>query len=186
MNKGETFITCDLSNANLDLGDDNQILDYGCTFATEGSFSYQEVDTGLITFSNAGDSFNRRPLKSTIIKSLEDNSKWCYALHFSGLFTSEPQNNQYWGLGDNPKVITGEQFKILSGEILQLNAEDNDIYIVNPLCHSEENTLSYKTSNQEEFKDLKFGKFLKIKRGESFLIKSTVDTFIPKISLDVI
>lgn len=184
MNKGEKFTTCDLSNTGLNLGDDNQILDYGCTFLTQGSASYQEVGTELITTVYPGDSFNRRPLKAVMITALEDDTRWCYALHINSLFTTDEARGLDWDCPNAPKVITGEQIKIGAGETIEIIDNDRDIYIVNPLFGFDENTITYKSENDEEFDDLKIGKYLKIGRDKTFTIKSVVDTYIPRIYLD--
>lgn len=183
MNKGEKFTTCDLSNTSIPLGEDNQILDYGCTFLTQGSGLYQEVGSETIITGHAGDSFNRRPLKAVTITSLEDDSRWCYALHVNSLFTTDEVRGLNMDFQNTPKVITGEQFKIKAGETVEIIDNDNDFYIVNPLYGFEENTISYKTDN-DEFDDLKVGKYFKIGKGKTFTVKSTVETYIPKIYLD--
>ena len=180
MNKGEIFITCDLSNTGLELGEDNQIEDYGCTFVTEGSFTFQEIGTDTITTVYAGDSFNRRPSKAVLITALEDNTNWCYSLHYDSLFTSNQSQEIDWECLNSPKIINGEQIKITVGERIELVDNDKDIYIANPIYKSELNTISYKNSSQENFTSLNFGKYLKIKKGEVFNIQSTVDTYIPK------
>ncbi len=154
MNKGESFITCDLSKTGLKLGDDNQILDLGCTFPTSGSYSFEEVDSGIITNVCAGESFNRRPMKAVRITALEDNCKWCYALHFTGLFTSNESENQDWDCPMRPKVLHGEQIKISAEETIDLIDNDKNIWIVNPIYESDSNTISYKTSDDSDFKSL--------------------------------
>lgn len=184
MNKGERFTTCDLSNTGLSLGEDNQILDYGCTFLTQGSASYQEIESEVITIVHPGDSFNRRPLRAVMITALEDDTRWCYALHINSLFTTDEVRGLNWDCPNAPKVITGEQIKIGAGETLEVIDDDKDFYIVNPLYGFEENTITYKTSDNEEFDDLKVGKYFKVGRGKTFIIKSKIDTYIPKIYLD--
>lgn len=184
MNKGERFTTCDLSKTGLVLGEDNQILDYGCTFLTQGSASYQEVESEIITTVYPGDSFNRRPLKAVMITALEDDTRWCYALHVNSLFTTDEVRELDWDCPNAPKVLTGEQIKIGAEETIEITANDKDIYIVNPLYGFEENTISYKTSSDDDFDDLKVGKYFKIGKGKTFIVKSKVDTYIPKIYLD--
>lgn len=181
MNKGETFVTCDLSKSGMKLGDDNQIEDYGCIFATQGSGTFQEVGTDIITTVYTGDVLNRRPLKAVIITALEDNSKWCYSLHFNSLFTSNESQNLDWDCPNAPKILTGEHIKIEAGQTISVIDNDKDIYIANPIYNSEQDTISHKGSDKNDFTSLNFGKYLKIKRGESFEIKSTIDTYIPKI-----
>lgn len=184
MNKGESFTTCDLSNTGLKLGNDDQILDLGCTFAIQGLGTYHELDTGIIKTAYPGEVFNRRPLKAVTITALEDNSIWCYSLHFTGLFTT----NQTLGLNCEcpvpPRVLTGEQTKISVNETIELSDSNRDIYIANPLYSSEENTIEYKISDDTEFISLNFGKYLKIKKGEICKIRSKVDTYIPKVHID--
>jgi len=184
MNKGERFTTCDLSNTGLTLGEDNQILDYGCTFLIQGSASYQEVGTEVITTVYPGDSVNRRPLKAIMITALEDDTRWCYALHFNSLFTDNASLGLSWDCPNGPKVITGEQIKIEAGETLKIVDKNRDFYIANPLYGLEENIITYKSPNDEEFNDFKIGRYLKVEKGETFNFKSTIDTYIPKIYLD--
>jgi hypothetical protein len=179
MNKGEVFTTCDLSF--LPVENDNQIEDYGCTFVTSGSFTYQETESDIITNVYAGDSFNRRPSKSVIIRALEDNSNWCYSLHFDSIFTTNENEGIDWESSKNPKVINGEQIKISKNESITLFDFDKDIYILNPIYNSVANTISYKSSRENIFSSLDFGKYLKIDKGETFIVQSTVDTYIPKI-----
>jgi hypothetical protein len=181
MNKGETFITCDLSKTSLQLGSDNQIEDYGCTFVTTGSYTIQEIGTDTITTIHAGDSLNRRPLKSILITALEDNSKWCYSLHVNSLFTTNESEGVEWECPSSAKTLNGEQIKISAGETIQLLDKTKDIYIANPICDSELNTITYKSSSENNFTNLNFGKYLKIKKGEVFNIQSTIDTYIPKL-----
>jgi hypothetical protein len=142
MNKGEIFITCDLSKTSLELGEDNQIEDYGCTFVAEGSFTFQEIGTDTITTVYAGDCFNRRPQKAVLITAIEDNTHWCYSLHVN---------------------------------------QNKDLYLANPIYKSELNTITYKSPTQENFTNLNFGKYLRIKKGEVFEIQSVIDTYIPKL-----
>ena len=184
MNKGESFTTCDLSNTGLKLGDDNQILDLGCTFATQGSGTYHELDSGTIKTVYPGEVFNRRPLKAVTITALEDNSIWCYSLHFTGLFTTDEARGLNSECPIPPKVLTGEQTKISANETIELSDLDRNIYIANPLYGSEENTISYKTLDDADFISLNCGKYLKIKKGETCKIKSKVDTYIPKVYID--
>ena len=181
MNRGEVFVTCDLSNTNISLGDDNQIEDYGCTFVTTGSFTYQETGSDIITTAYAGDSINRRPNKSIIIRALEDNTTWCYSLHFNSIFTTDESEGITREFLKTPRVLMGEQIKISSGETLTLVDTDKDIYITNPLYGSEPNTISYRSFEEDNYSDLGFGKYLKIKKGEIFNIQSTIDTYIPKV-----
>jgi hypothetical protein len=181
MNKGEVFVTCDLSNTNISLGDDNQIEDYGCTFVTTGSFTYQETGSDIITTAYAGDSINRRPNKSIIIRALEDNTTWCYSLHFNSIFTTDESEGITREFLKTPRVLMGEQIKISSGETLTLVDTDKDIYITNPLYGSEQNTISYRSFEEDNYSDLGFGKYLKIKKGEIFNIQATIDTYIPKV-----
>ena len=181
MNKGQVFVTCDLSNTNISLGDDNQIEDYGCTFVTSGSFTYQELETNLITTVYAGDVLNRRPQKSIIIKALEDNSSWCYSLHFDSLFTTNEDEGLNWDCLNSAKVINGEQIKISAGETITIVDNDKDIYIANPIYGSEPDTISHKSLEKDSFTSLNFGKYLKIRQGIPFELQSTIDTYIPKI-----
>lgn len=181
MNKGETFITCDLSKTKLELGKDNQIEDYGCTFATTGSYTIQEMGTDTITTIYAGDSLNRRPLKSILITALEDNSKWCYSLHFNSLFTTNETEGIEWECPSSAKTLNGEQIKISAGETIEVVDNDKDLYLANPIYNSEVNTITYKNTSQNNFTSLNFGKYLKIKKGEVFNIQSTIDTYIPKL-----
>ena len=181
MNKGEIFITCDLSKTKLELGEDNQIEDYGCTFATTGSYAIQEIGTDTITTIRAGDSLNRRPSKSILITALEDNSKWCYSLHVNSLFTTNESEGTEWECPNNARTLYGEQIKISAGETIELLDNDKDIYIVNPLYESKLNTITYKSPSQENFTNLNYGKYLRIKKGEVFNIQSTIDTYIPKL-----
>jgi len=181
MNKGQVFVTCDLSNTNISLGDDNQIEDYGCTFVTSGSFTYQELETNLITTVYAGDVLNRRPQKSIIIKALEDNSSWCYSLHFDSLFTTNEDEGLNWDCLNSAKVINGEQIKISAGETITIVDNDKDIYITNPIYDSEPDTISHKSLEKDSFTSLNFGKYLKIRQGIPFELQSTIDTYIPKI-----
>lgn len=181
MNKGEIFITCDLSKTTLALGKDNQIEDYGCTFATEGSFTFQEVGTGIISTVYAGDSFNRRPQKAVIITALEDNSKWCYSLHFNSLFTTNESEGVEWECPSSAKTLNGEQIKISAGETIEVVDNNKDLYLANPIYKSELNTITYKSPTQESFTNLNYGKYLRIKKGEVFNIQSTIDTYIPKL-----
>ena len=181
MNKGEIFITCDLSKTSLELGSDNQIEDYGCTFATKGSFTFQEIGTDIITTVYAGDSFNRRPQKAVLITALEDNSKWCYSLHVNSLFTTNESEGIEWECPNTARTLNGEQIKISAGETIELLDNSKDIYIANPICDSELNTITYKSSSQDDFTNLNFGKYLRIKKGEVFNIHSNIDTYIPKL-----
>ena len=181
MNKGETFFTCDLSNTSLKLGEDNQIEDYGCTFVTQGSFTYREMGTDINTTVHAGDSFNRRPLKSILITALEDNTNWCYSLHYNSLFTSNESLGLHWETANSPKILEGEQIKVSANEVITFIDEDKVNYIVNPICDDEIQAISYKTSDSETFTNLKYGKYLKIEKGKSYDIKSNADTYIPKI-----
>jgi hypothetical protein len=179
MNKGEIFITCDLLN--IPLGDDNQIEDYGCTFVTSGSFTYQEMDSDTLITAFAGDSLNRRPQKSILIRALEDNTNWCFAVHSDTLFTIDKNKGTGWECSKTPIVLNGEQIKIMAGETITVVDLDKDIYIANPICESEPNTISYKSSEEENFTSLDFGKYLKIAQGKTFNIQSTLDTYLPKI-----
>jgi hypothetical protein len=179
MNAGEVFATCDLSV--IPIEDDNQIEDYGCTFVTSGSLTYQEIKTDVITTVYAGDVLNRRPQKSIIIKALEDNSNWCYSLHFDSIFTTNKDEGINWQSSTTPKVINGEQIKISAGEIITIVDQDKNIYIANPIYDSEPNTISYKNSEEEIFTSLDFGKYLKIEQGKTFNIQSTLDTYLPKV-----
>lgn len=181
MNKGEIFITCDLSKTSLRLGEDNQIEDYGCTFATTGSYTIQEIGTDTITTIHAGDSLNRRPQKAVLITALEDNSKWCYSLHVNSLFTTNESEGTEWECPSTARTLYGEQIKISAGEAIELFDNDKDIYIVNPLYESKLNTITYKSSSQENFTNLNYGKYLRIKKGDVFNIQSTIDTYIPKL-----
>jgi hypothetical protein len=181
MNKGEVFTTCDLSNTNILLGDDNQIEDYGCTFVTSGSFTYQEIESDIVITAFAGDVYNRRPNKSVIIRALEDNTTWCYSLHFNSLFTTNEDEGINWQSLTTPEVLTGEQIKISTGEIITLIDVDKDIYITNPIYNSEPNTISYRNFGEDNYNSLGFGKYFKIKKGEIFNIQSTIDTYIPKV-----
>lgn len=179
MNAGEIFTTCDLSV--IPIEDDNQIEDYGCTFVTSGSFTYQEMGTDVITTVYAGDVLNRRPQKSIIIKALEDNSNWCYSLHFDSLFTTNEDEGINWESLTTPRVINGEQIKISAGETITIVDDDKDIYIANPIYDSEPNTISHKSLEKDSFTSLNFGKYLKIGQGKPFELQSTIDTYIPKI-----
>jgi len=179
MNAGEVFTTCDLSV--IPIEDDNQIEDYGCTFVTSGSFTYQEMGTDVITTVYAGDVLNRRPQKSIIIKALEDNSNWCYSLHFDSLFTTNEDEGINWESLTTPRVINGEQIKISAGETITIVDDDKDIYIANPIYDSEPNTISHKSLEKDSFTSLNFGKYLKIGQGKPFELQSTIDTYIPKI-----
>lgn len=181
MNKGETFITCDLSKTGLELGEDNQILDYGCTFATTGSYTFQEIGSEVSTTVYAGDAFNRRPLRSVLITALEDNSRWCYALHVDSLFTSNEALGLDWDCPNGPKIMDGDQIKISADEIVTFVDEDKTNYIANPIYDPEIQAISYKTSDSETFSNLKYGKYLKLEKGKSYDIKSSIDTYIPKI-----
>lgn len=184
MNKGESFTTCDLSSTGLKLGDDDQILDLGCTFVIRGLGTYHELDTGIIKTAYPGEVFNRRPLKAITITALEDNSIWCYSLHFTGLFTTDETRGLNCDCPVPPKVLTGEQTKISINEIAEISDSNRDIYIANPLYGSEENTIEYKNSEDMEFVNLTIGKYLKIKKGEVCKIRSRVDTYIPKVYID--
>jgi hypothetical protein len=179
MNAGEVFTTCDLSVIAIE--DDNQIEDYGCTFVTSGSFTYQEMGTDVITTVYAGDVLNRRPQKSIIIKALEDNSNWCYSLHFDSIFTTSESEGIFRECLTTPKVLNGEQIKISAGELITIVDNDKDIYIANPIYNSEPNTISYKSLEEDNFTSLNFGKYLKIKQGKIFNIQSTLDIYIPKV-----
>ena len=179
MNAGEVFTTCDLSV--IPIEDDNQIEDYGCTFVTSGSFTYQEMGSDTIITAYAGDSINRRPNKSVIIKALEDNTNWCYSLHFDSIFTTNEDEGINWQSLTTPRVITGEQIKISAGETITLIDDDKDIWIANPIYDSEPNTISHKNIEDESFTSLNFGKYLKIGQGNSFELQSTIDTYLPKI-----
>jgi hypothetical protein len=179
MNKGEVFTTCDLSFFPVE--NDNQIEDYGCTFVTSGSFSYQETESDIITTVYAGDVLNRRPQKSIIIRALEDNANWCYSLHFNSLFTSNESEGLNWDCLNVPKVLHGEQIKISAGETITVVDVDKDIYIANPIYNSEPNTISYKNSEEDSFTSFNFGKYLKIEQGKTFNIQSTLDTYLPKV-----
>jgi hypothetical protein len=179
MNAGEVFTTCDLSV--IPTEDDNQIEDYGCTFVTSGSFTYQELETNLITTVYAGDVLNRRPQKSIIIKALEDNSSWCYSLHFDSLFTTNEDEGIDWQSLTTPRVINGEQIKISAGETITIVDNDKDIYIANPIYGSEPDAISHKSLEKDSFTSLNFGKYLKIGQGKPFELQSTIDTYIPKI-----
>jgi len=181
MNKGEVFTTCDLSNTNISLGDDNKIEDYGCTFVTSGSAIYHELETDTITTAYAGDSYNRRPNKSVIIRALEDNTNWCYSLHFDSIFTTNEDEGINWQSLTTPRVINGEQIKISAGEIITIVDNDKDIYIANPIYGSEPDTISHKSLEKDSFTSLNFGKYLKIGQGNSFELQSMIDTYIPKI-----
>lgn len=181
MNKGETFFTCDLTKTGVELGDDDQIQDYGCTFAITGSYTYQEMGSETISTVNAGDAFNRRPLKAVLITALEDNSRWCYALHFDSLFTSNESSGLDWDTTTDSKTLEGESIKISAGETLTLLDNDKDIYIVNPIYDTEIKAISYKKSSDETFTNLIYGKYLKIGKGKSFDIQSSIDTYIPKV-----
>ena len=181
MNKGEVFTTCDLSNTNISLGDDNQIEDYGCTFVTSGSATYQEIGSDIITTAYAGDAYNRRTNKSVIIRALEDNTNWCYSLHFNSIFTTNEDEGINWQSLTTPRVINGEQIKISAGETITLIDEDKDIWIANPIYDSEPNTISHKSLEKDNFTSLNFGKYLKIGQGKPFELQSMIDTYIPKI-----
>lgn len=184
MNKGQSFTTCNLSKTGLKLGNDNQILDFGCTFPTTGSYTIQENDSEVVTTVYAGESVNRRPLTAITITALEDNCRWCYSLHVNSLFTSNAALELDWDCPNAPKVLHGEQLKISADEVLSLNDIDKDLYIVNPIYGSEENTISYKFSDDENFNSLNVGKYLKIEKDNVCEIKSTVDTYIPKVYFD--
>ena len=179
MNKGEVFTTCDLSFFPAE--SDKQIEDYGCTFLTSGSCTYQEVGSDIVTTAYAGDAYNRRPNKSVIIKALEDNTNWCYSLHFNSLFTSNESEGLNWDCLDSPKVLNGEQIKISTEETITLVDTDKDIWIANPIYNSEPNTISYRNSEDESFTSLDFGKYLKIKQGKTCYMQSTLDTYLPKV-----
>jgi hypothetical protein len=181
MNKGETFITCDLSKTSLELGEDNQIEDYGCTFLTQGSFNYQEIGTDTITTVYAGDCFNRRPQKAVLITAIEDNTHWCYSLHFNSLFTTNESEGVEWECPSSAKTLNGEQIKISAGETIEVVDKNKDLYLANPIYKSELNTITYKSPTQENFTNLNFGKYLRIKKGEVFEIQSVIDTYIPKL-----
>lgn len=181
MSKGETFITCDLSKTGIKLGDDNQIQDYGCTFATTGSYRYQEIGSETATTVYAGDSFNRRPLKSVLITALEDNSRWCYALHYDSLFTTDEARGLYWDCPNTPKVLQGEQIKIMAGETINFLDNDKDVWIANPIYDTELTAISYRSGDSETFTNLIYGKYLKIEKGKSIDIQSSIDTYIPKL-----
>jgi hypothetical protein len=181
MNKGETFITCDLSKTSLELGEDNQIEDYGCTFLTQGSFNYQEIGTDTITTVYAGDCFNRRPQKAVLITAIEDNTHWCYSLHVNSLFTTNESEGVEWECPSSAKTLNGEQIKISAGETIEVVDKNKDLYLANPIYKSELNTITYKSPTQENFTNLNFGKYLRIKKGEVFEIQSVIDTYIPKL-----
>jgi hypothetical protein len=182
MNNGEMFITCDSTGSGLKPGDDNKIEDYGCTFATTGNGTFQVIESEIITDWKPGDVFNRRPLKSTIIRSLEDNSRWCYVIHLDSVFQINPNNPSECWQCPNPKILIGEQIKVSADEIVTLSDDTQDIYIVNPICDDEIEPISYKLYDSETFTNLKYGKFLKIRKGKSYDIKSNMDIYIPKIS----
>ena len=181
MNKGETFITCDLSKTSLELGEDNQIEDYGCTFVAEGSFTFQEIGTDTITTVYAGDCFNRRPQKAVLITAIEDNTHWCYSLHVNSLFTTNESEGVEWECPSSAKTLNGEQIKISAGETIEVVDKNKDLYLANPIYKSELNTITYKSPTQENFTNLNFGKYLRIKKGEVFEIQSVIDTYIPKL-----
>lgn len=179
MNKGEIFITCDLSK--IPIGDDNQIEDYGCTFVTSGSLTYREIDSNASVIVSAGDCFNRRPQKAILITALEDNTKWCYSVHMDTLFTTNVDEGIDWVCFNTPITLNGEQIKISTGETINLVDNEKDIWITNPIYDSEPNTIAYKSSEDESFTSLNFGKYLKIGKGKSFDIQATIDTYIPKV-----
>lgn len=184
MNKGETFFICDLSQTNIaanGLDDNKQAEDFGCTFLTSGSGTIQEVGNELIITAYAGDISNRRGLKSVKITALEDNTRWCYALHYSSLFTSNQTLGLDWETANAPKILEGEQIKASADEVITFVDKDKDNYIVNPICDDELQPISYKTSDSETFTNLKYGKYLKIEKGKSYDIKSNIDIYIPKI-----
>ena len=181
MKKGEIFITCDLSKTGLELGEDNQIQDYGCTFATTGRYTFQEIGSETIKTVNAGDSFNRRPLRAVLITALEDDCKWCYALHFDSLFTTDEGRGLEWDCPNTPKVLEGDQIKIAAGEIISFIDNEKDVWITNPIYDTEIKALSYKSNSSEDFTNLSYGKYLKIGKGKTFQIKANVDTYIPKL-----
>jgi hypothetical protein len=139
------------------------------------------MGTDVITTVYAGDVLNRRPQKSIIIKALEDNSNWCYSLHFDSLFTTNDAEGINWESLTTPRVINGEQIKISAGETITIVDDDKDIYIANPIYDSEPNTISHKSLEKDSFTSLNFGKYLKIGQGKPFELQSTIDTYIPKI-----
>jgi hypothetical protein len=151
------------------------------TFATTGSYTIQEIGSETVTTIYAGDSLNRRPLKSILITALEDNSRWCYALHVDSLFTSNQDLGQDWDCPNTPKVMEGDQIKISADEVVTFVDEDKTNYIANPIYDPEVQAISYKTSDSETFTNLKYGKYLKLEKGKSYDIKSSIDTYIPKI-----
>lgn len=182
MNKGETFITCDLPK--IPKGDDDQIEDYGCTFITSGSFIYQEMGSDVIITAQPGDSINRRPQNSIIIRALEDNTNWCYSVHIDTLFTVNRDEGIDWECLKTPILLNGEQIKISAGETITVVDDDKDIYIANPIYNSESNTISYKSLEEESFISLNFGKYLKVKQGKTFKLQSTIDSYLPKVYWD--
>ena len=112
MNKGETFFICDLSQTNFELDNNKQTEDFGCTFVTSGSGLAQEIGNDIITHVYAGDVANRRCLKAAKLTALEDNTRWCYALHYSSLFTTNESLGLNWETANAPKILEGEQIKI--------------------------------------------------------------------------
>ena len=181
MNKGETFFICDLSQTNFELDNNKQTEDFGCTFVTSGSGLAQEIGNDIITHVYAGDVANRRCLKAAKLTALEDNTRWCYALHYSSLFTTNESLGLNWETANAPKILEGEQIKISTDEVITFVDNDKDNYIVNPICDDELQPISYKTSDSETFTNLKYGKYLKIEKGKSYDIKSNIDIYIPKI-----
>jgi len=188
MNKDDSFVSCDLSNTKLNkLDDHNLIEDYGCTFLIQGKCLLSTADSDEILETNAGEVGNRRRKGAIVVKALEDNTQWCYCLHFNSLFTT----NITEGLQEdlvNPKLLTGESIKISAGEILEFVDNDKDVWIADPICTEdpELNAISYKPTDKEEFSNLVTGKLLKILKGKTYFIKSNIDTYIPKVFLDTL
>lgn len=181
MNKGEMFITCDLSKTGIKVDNDDQIEDYGCTFLIQGRCTCKLVNGDEVIEVKAGEYSNRRRREGIIITALEDNTRWCYSLHFDSLFTTDDAKGLDWDCPNTPKVLEGEQIKISAGETINFVDNEKDVYIVNPIYDSEIKALSYKSNNDENFNNLNYGKYLKIAKGKTFEIKSTMDIYIPKL-----
>lgn len=179
MNTGEEFYTCDLSY--LPLNSNNQVDDYGCTFVATGNLNFQEAGTSVIFDAKPGDAFNTRPQKSIKITALEDNCRWCYALSFDSLGTTNACTDPNSSYVSSGKRLTGESIKTPAGQEIEVSDPDKDIYIANPFLDTPANTLLYRNPDDQYFTNMETGKFYKIEKGNSIIIQSTIDGYIPKV-----